>query len=264
VSRAGWGTLTRIFASVGITSACGGNTLTRDLWVEDPPSASASEDAGVGLPDWKGPGILSPDTEDAGARVLPSSIEVWLGQAERQVTVPLGSTDGGASSPERILLIVQRRPSGITGTITFGTGAPPPPPEGPDVLYPIGRVANTAYWLWLIEPMDGFTYSLRSVHINARRGSIEFSPAELWQAWCAEQTPYANEGPSGGYACAAPGSGPFANETFCTVDATRCQANQVFSKTIDFVADQDVLTGEMAAQSNFGLGPAAIRLRRQR
>jgi hypothetical protein len=269
--------MTPILVNVGMISACGGNTLTRDAWVEERPTGS--EDAGVGLPNWKGPGVLSPETGDAGAPVFSSSTEVWVGQAEAPVTFPSKSTDGGASSPERILLIVQRRPTGITGTITFGTGAPPPPPDGPDVLYPIGRVANTSFLSWLVKPIDGFTYSLRSVLMDAPRVSIEFSPAELWQAWCVEQTPH--EWPNGRYECTPPGEEPngvgtadpvkasfcaYPDNAVCDCVATGCQAAQGFAMRIDFVANKDVLSGETAGdtRSFVNPGPVAVRLRRQR
>ena len=106
----------------------------------------------------------------------------------------------------------------ITGTLTWGEGAPPPAPEGADIPYPPG------YWeqqtgmmpgMQAPDPWPGFAYTI--VRGAGCDTSFRFgvSTSELWQDWCALQTPVYT--PDYGWACTLQGGGG-SDGTTCTVE----------------------------------------------
>ena len=109
-----------------------------------------------------------------------------------------------------------------------------------------GAMVDPYFVMWLISPLAGFTYSLRSVHVHGPRVSVEFDPAELWQAWCAEQTPRML--PSGAYACVSAGEAMTERHMASPTKANLCGDRYPSVCDCDLVGDATV----------------AVRLRRQR
>jgi hypothetical protein len=122
---------------------------------------------------------------------------------------------------EALRLELQQRDgsSDITGTLTWGDGALPPPPESGDTPYPPG------YWddrpdldMGIergIEPWPGFPYTVvRGAGCDA---AFRFgvSTYEIFEDWCALQTPVFT--PEHGWGCTQQGGGS-SNSSTCTVN----------------------------------------------
>jgi len=90
-------------------------------------------------------------------------------------------------------------PNGVVvGSMTFGTGAPPPPATDPNVGYPPG------VGLPIGQPYIavGFPYTMANGSLVGQRLRFNVRPAELWTGWCELQVPSDDGGfcvPNWGY-----------------------------------------------------------------
>ncbi|HEY3498101.1 MAG TPA: hypothetical protein VGK73_25555 [Polyangiaceae bacterium] len=78
-----------------------------------------------------------------------------------------------------------------TGTIVLGSGTPPPPATNPDIGYPEGHPLTIATSSWNdFVPWEGYEYPVHDTQVVDRRVQFEFHLTELFEGWCALQTPY--------------------------------------------------------------------------
>jgi hypothetical protein len=113
----------------------------------------------------------------------------------------------------------------LCGTVTYiGAGQPAPPPaKDPDAGYP----PSADFAMWKIKSLEpGVTYSIiQGAEANAVR-HFRIAPNELWQDWCALQTPVPN---AGGYSCIGGDGGWSSDGVTCSVtnaDGTQAQYPQ--------------------------------------
>ncbi|MBO6935653.1 MAG: hypothetical protein JJ863_11785 [Deltaproteobacteria bacterium] len=104
---------------------------------------------------------------------------VWVGVLET------GSLPSGSN---QITVDVESAEIGmpVVATVVFGEGAAPPPPTDPDLGWPMGVDPN----LEAVPVADGYVYPS---HQGTRTGNdlqIDVAVTELWDSWCALQTPY--------------------------------------------------------------------------
>ena len=77
----------------------------------------------------------------------------------------------------------------IVGTVTLGNGTPPPPPTDPNVGYPSDFVGPYGAWSPTSYVAEGYAYTMRDIAFNGRRMQFGVAYWELWQGWCALETP---------------------------------------------------------------------------
>ena len=107
----------------------------------------------------------------------------------------------------------------ITGKLTWGSGAPPPAPQGADIPYPPG------YWdqqtklgyVATPDPWPGFAYTIVRGAVCDTTFRFGVSTYEIWQDWCKLQTAI-NSG-SFGWGCTLRGGSGSTNGTTCTIYA---------------------------------------------
>jgi hypothetical protein len=77
----------------------------------------------------------------------------------------------------------------IVGTVKLGDGTPPPPATDPNVGYPsdVGSLDSLSVPTTYVS--EGYAYTMRDVTLSARRMQFSVAYWELWQGWCALQTP---------------------------------------------------------------------------
>ncbi len=130
--------------------------------------------------------------------------ESWTGYIENY-GLPTGSRS------DAIHLAFAGDPTGVVvGTMTLGTGAPPPPATDPNVGYPPGVAATDLFIQYIAE---GFPYTMANGSLVGERLRFDARPAELWTGWCALETPAPNSSQC------VPGwaSTLTANDTICTI-----------------------------------------------
>jgi hypothetical protein len=144
----------------------------------------------------------------------------WIGRAQE----PLALTDDGqtpvyhfpSGSSQFALDIVsdtdQFGNHTLVGHLTFGAGAPLPPPTDPDVGYPVGfnyqkalsyapngLAGNPEYELF---PFEGFDYEFTLEHVRSDGETVDvpdgvldlsYTVNEPLDAWCQLQTPYPDD-----------------------------------------------------------------------
>lgn len=76
----------------------------------------------------------------------------------------------------------------VVGTVTMGSGTPPPPPTDPNVGYPPGSWYMVGFYFPTIV-WEGFGYPMLDATLTGRRLQFRIAYWELWQGWCAIQTP---------------------------------------------------------------------------
>jgi hypothetical protein len=140
----------------------------------------------------------------------------WVGQAEEPLAFGEDSSGraiyGFPSGSARFALDVAKdldqfgNPS-IGGTLTFGEGAPPPPPTDASRGYPVGfaylsALAYDANLLYVndfvLSPFEGFAYEARATHavisddIQLPDGVLDlgYSVNQPLDPWCRLQTPF--------------------------------------------------------------------------
>lgn len=137
--------------------------------------------------------------------------ESWTGYIENY-QLPSGS--------DAIHLTFAHDATGIVvGSMTLGTGAPPPPATDPSVGYPPGIAAPA---LALAYIADGFPYTMANGSLVGERLRFDVKPDELWTGWCALQTPQ----PGGSGRC-LPGWATMATGNFTTCSMTNPATGQV-------------------------------------
>jgi len=123
---------------------------------------------------------------DAGATLAPI-VGTWSGYAENL------QTGSGTMS-----LVFSRQADGsVSGSLTFGSGAQPPPPTQRTDVFPPGSggVENQVQY-----PFPGFGYTAVGVSFDGERLQLGIVAHELWKPWCALQTSY-DWGPADPGAC---------------------------------------------------------------
>lgn len=107
----------------------------------------------------------------------------------------------------------------ITGKVTWGDGAPPPPPQGADIPYPPGyweQQTNMMPFMPPPDPWPGFAYTIVRGAGCDTTFRFGVSTYELWQDWCALQTPI--DSGSFGWGCTLLGGGGSSDGTTCTIN----------------------------------------------
>jgi hypothetical protein len=89
----------------------------------------------------------------------------------------------------------------VCGTITFGTGTPPPVPTDPDN----GNIPGfgdggpiSDYGSYLI---DGFPLTILNAKASLPRLQFETNGSQFWKPWCERQTPYLRAGSTDEWHC---------------------------------------------------------------
>ncbi len=119
---------------------------------------------------------------------------------------------------EALKLVLSADASGmITGKLTWGDGAPPPAPQGADIPYPPGYWEQQTDMMMPAapEPWPGFAYTIVRGAACDTTFRFAVSTSELWQDWCALQTPI--DSGSYGWGCTLLGGGGSSDGTSCTI-----------------------------------------------
>ncbi len=106
----------------------------------------------------------------------------------------------------------------ITGKVTWGSGAPPPAPQGADIPYPPGywEQQNGMHFTTAApDPWPGFAYTIVRGAGCDTTFRFGVSTSELWQDWCALQTPI--DSGSFGWGCTLLGGSGSSDGTSCTI-----------------------------------------------
>src|SRR5664280_2481693 len=105
----------------------------------------------------------------------------------------------------------------ITGKVTWGAGAPPPAPQGADIPYPPGywEQQSGLHFTGAPDPWPGFAYTIVRGAGCDTTFRFGVSTSELWQDWCALQTPI--DSGSFGWGCTLLGGGGSSDGTSCTI-----------------------------------------------
>jgi hypothetical protein len=82
----------------------------------------------------------------------------------------------------------------LVGTVTLGSGTPPPPASDPNVGYPADLVAGSLPGAARAYIAEGYEYSLRAGTLTNGRLRFGVGTWELWTGWCALQTPVPPQG----------------------------------------------------------------------
>lgn len=91
------------------------------------------------------------------------------------------------------------------GKVTLGKGTPPPPATDPDVSYPPGYVhdpSGPVDAFFSVDRAEGFPLSVVAGTADAARFKFGADWYELWQSWCALQTPVPVQNSTTGFGCA--------------------------------------------------------------
>src|SRR5664280_229240 len=122
------------------------------------------------------------------------------------------------NSTEALKLELSEDASGvITGKVTWGAGAPPPAPQGADIPYPPGywEQQSGLHFTGAPDPWPGFAYTIVRGAGCDTTFRFGVSTSELWQDWCALQTPI--DSGSFGWGCTLLGGSGSSNGTSCTI-----------------------------------------------
>ncbi|HMI83011.1 MAG TPA: hypothetical protein VK550_02900 [Polyangiaceae bacterium] len=139
--------------------------------------ATVLEDGGPG--GWPSLAACQSDTQ------LPI-VGTWNGYMER-TTLP-------SRSDAVTLVIAAANASHVCGTITFGTGTPPPVPTDPNSgqipgITDGGPASNYGGYL-----IDGYPLTILNGRASLPRLQFEANASQFWKPWCELQTPYLQEG----------------------------------------------------------------------
>jgi hypothetical protein len=117
------------------------------------------------------------DPVEAGA-ILAPLVGTWT-----------GSYQPPQSSAVALTLVFTQQASGaVTGTLSFGTAAPPAPPTSATEIYPPGFQGGPA--INETFPYPGFQYTAVAVSFDAVHLQFGIVQTELWKAWCELQTSF--------------------------------------------------------------------------
>ncbi len=165
---------------------------------------------------------------------------------------------------ETLELVLYADASGtITGKLTWGEGPSPPAPEGADIPYPPGYWEQQSNIMPVSvgpEPWPGFAYTIVRGAGCDTTFRFGVSTAELWQNWCALQTPVYT--PDYGWGCTLQGGGSSDGKT-CTVQPAsgawatypmwKCEACGAFGFSGVCACDQSGCFADMTATHTFNL-----------
>jgi hypothetical protein len=104
----------------------------------------------------------------------------WSGYAQT-FQLPSGS--------DALTLVFKQQGDGtLAGTLTFGTRPAPPPATDRDASYPPSQGQNPLN----LASIEGVPYSTLHANVspNGTRLQFDINTLELWQGWCALQTPH--------------------------------------------------------------------------
>jgi hypothetical protein len=106
------------------------------------------------------------------------------------------------SGTDLLVMQFQSQDGGVlAGTVTFGSGPPPPPATDGNVGYPPG-ISQFAL-ATSVSPWEGFVYTAIDLMYDGTRLQLGVAEGELWNHWCPLLTVY-GQGPDGGgppYGC---------------------------------------------------------------
>jgi hypothetical protein len=82
----------------------------------------------------------------------------------------------------------------VKGTIVFGMGTPSAPATDPDVGYPPDLLSSTGFapgvpFVGAAYVAEGYPYAFDGGSLSAQRLQIKIDMGQLWDGWCALQTP---------------------------------------------------------------------------
>jgi hypothetical protein len=165
------------FGAIGAISAGGGGCENRHLLggIDDGDASTPPHllDAGMSEPVMVSPVDARPDVG-----FMPD--QTWTGYVENFSFL---------SGSDAIKLAFSVESSGqLVGTVTLGSGTPPPPATEPNVGYPaefspFGLFGAREYIA------EGYPYSMRDGTLSGARLRFSIGTLELWTDWCALQTP---------------------------------------------------------------------------
>jgi hypothetical protein len=169
---------------------------------------------------------------------------VWIGQLEHPVTYPLIDDQG----PQRIVIILDAvtDASAVGGSVTFGSGPPPPAPASATDSFPPAVVALPENFG--AAPYVGFSYSITWSDLKANHLTLSFVPSELFRDWCAVQSP-------------RPGGYGFGRQ-FCQCSETACTTVTTQTRRIDLVVSGHSAQGAFANVTGDSGFPIQMRLER--
>jgi hypothetical protein len=197
----------------------------------------------------EGSGGTTSDTRDASLEPPPElkqKATTWIGQTERPVTYP---PSDAVSGPQKVVLILRAvaDANAVGGTITFGSGRPPPKPTGPDAPYPPNGGFSPESLL--LAPYDGFSYTLVFSDLKENHLTLTYNPSELFREWCAMKTP-------------RPGGYDINLQLICECSETECHHLAGPIERIDFVVTGDSIQGELGQVSSDSPLPTQVRMQR--
>ena len=183
-------------SAVAGASASGGSPS-----VEHPPASSAGTTSGSGATD-SSAGVSS----SAGAGT--SCANAQAGSAGSQSYCDLaGSWNGYVENFEfeddSDSIAIALDGSGKASMAIFGKASAPPPATDANADYPPGRVLTVST---LMDPppsapVPGFAYTIENAVRSGDRFQFDVESGELYESYCALQTPYENSLSTTGYAC---------------------------------------------------------------
>ena len=155
-------------------AACDATHLLGTLDGGPPPEQDSGPPPGTDA----GPDLSGADRSDAG----PSGpITSWTGYIENYKF---------ASGSDAVRVSYTTDATGnIVGTVTLGNGTPPPPATDPNVGYPSELSTFDELGIPRFYVAEGYAYTMRDVAFTGRRMQFDVAYWELWQGWCALQTP---------------------------------------------------------------------------
>ena len=183
-----------------------------------PPAGTAGDSAGGGSASGSDGGATSAAGGSAGsssaagssaagasAAGAPSGIDgTWRGYVENYKNSDLTDT-----------VEVRIFQDGLVGQIVFGEVMAPPPATDPQADYPPPSDANMGGPGYTSGPDAGFVFTLMNPSFNGTRLQFDIAPNELYQSWCALQTPYKDDFNAGDNYNCLPNWGSVSDGTNC-------------------------------------------------
>jgi hypothetical protein len=205
----------------------------------DPAGGDADGASGSGgEPSSGGADAGPPIVEETGTQAMRQGPTVWLGEVERVVTYP-ETLIPYTGERQRVLLILDKVASAVTGTVTFGSRPPPPPPKSLSDPYP-ARVSDSNLEH---SPYDGFAYSIVSSELRGNTLILAFVPREVFAPRCALN----------------PGPGDY----YCDCDDAGCWSKSGPEQRLELVVSGERLEGQLSRWDGASLGETpAVKLDR--
>jgi hypothetical protein len=187
---------------------CVGKTIDVGSGMRGDAASSCVRPADVALASW-------PTADGCAAGNSLPLIGSWNGYVE--------NFNGPPWDTLRLVVLGASEGTGLCGTLTIGTGAPPPPATDPNVGYPPG-VEIVPFGQPLIV---GYSYTLLEGSIQGSRVRFSIGLREVWREWCRLQSVCADKINPGQYAC-VPNGPAHASESGCVVTDPSSHEDQLF------------------------------------